>query len=389
MQQSLSAVKDLLDGYYRRMARRDRPVAWCSAMGPAELLRAFDFEVYFPENHAALIGAVRAQDRLMPHSAAEGFSPDVCSYMLSDIGAWLAGDSPLARHGLEGAPPPDLLACNTNQCREVLEWFLWYQRKLNAPLVDLRTPRPMGASGPGAFGYLMDQWKNAIARLEAHTSRKLDIDKLREVTALSARAAKAWREFLMLNAHKGYRHSFFDDLILMAPLVVLRGTPECADFYDGLLADAQNRPDLPAKRRLFWDGMPVWGRLRYFRDLFDAHDAAVVASTYALSWTLDLDAAEPVESMARAYSDLFICRDEEAKLSWLAVSALEFGAHGVVFHEARTCPNNSNTAFGMPLRLRERTGLPTLTLYGDMTDLRHFSEAETRMRLETFLETHA
>ena len=34
-----------------------RKVAWCTSVGPAELLRALGFNVYFPENHAAMLGA--------------------------------------------------------------------------------------------------------------------------------------------------------------------------------------------------------------------------------------------------------------------------------------------------------------------------------------------
>jgi hypothetical protein len=29
-------------------------VAWCTSVGPAELLRTMGFDVYFPENHAAI-----------------------------------------------------------------------------------------------------------------------------------------------------------------------------------------------------------------------------------------------------------------------------------------------------------------------------------------------
>ena len=37
----------------------DRKVAWCTSVGPAELLRAMGFDVYFPENHGAMLGATR------------------------------------------------------------------------------------------------------------------------------------------------------------------------------------------------------------------------------------------------------------------------------------------------------------------------------------------
>jgi benzoyl-CoA reductase/2-hydroxyglutaryl-CoA dehydratase subunit BcrC/BadD/HgdB len=385
---SLEAVKVLLKDHYRNLARGGRPVAWCSAMGPVELLRAFDFEVYFPENHAALIGARRMQDRFISRAVSEGFSTDTCSYLLSDIGAHLTGESPLRRYGLEGAPAPALLACNTNQCREVFEWFSWYRRAMDVPMLALRTPRPLGMLGGGVEHYLADQWDAAVAFLENLTSRKLDPGKLREVVALSVEACRKWGEFLALNAAGGFRHSFFDQLFLMAPLVVLRGTPEGAEFSDLLIREARSLPDKPARRRLFWEGMPVWGKLRFFKEFFEREETAVVASTYGLSWVLDLDPDAPMESMARAYAGLFICRDEDAKLDWLEARLREYGVDGVVFHDAHTCLSNSNTRFQMPRRLSERTGLPSLTLYGDMVDLKHFSDAETRMRLEAFLEAH-
>ncbi|MBW1766679.1 MAG: 2-hydroxyacyl-CoA dehydratase, partial [Deltaproteobacteria bacterium] len=32
-------------------------IAWCTSVGPAELLRGMGFLVYFPENHGAMLGA--------------------------------------------------------------------------------------------------------------------------------------------------------------------------------------------------------------------------------------------------------------------------------------------------------------------------------------------
>ena len=32
----------------------DKKVAWCTSVGPAEILRSMGFYVYFPENHAAI-----------------------------------------------------------------------------------------------------------------------------------------------------------------------------------------------------------------------------------------------------------------------------------------------------------------------------------------------
>jgi benzoyl-CoA reductase/2-hydroxyglutaryl-CoA dehydratase subunit BcrC/BadD/HgdB len=380
-------AKGLLGKYYRGMADGKRPVAWCSAMGPVEVLRALGFEVYFPENHAAMLGARRAQEPLIAAAVRHGYGPDACTYLLSDIGASLEGRSGLDRFGLEVLPPPAVLACNTNQCREVLEWFAFHARRTGAPLVSIRTPRPLEGGGPSLDGYLMDQWRAAIRALEGAAGRALDAGRLRETVAFAAEASRDWEAFLRLNEGGGFRHDFGDDLVLMAPLVVLRGTPEAAAFYRDLLTEVRALPDRPLRRRIFWEGMPVWGKLRFFQEYFPKWDAGVVASTYCLSWVFDLDPAEPLESLARAYSSLFICRDEAWKEAWLERQVCAFNAGLLLFHEARTCHTNTNTRFRMPERMEERTGVPALVLHGDMVDLRHFSEAETRQRLEAFWET--
>ncbi len=36
---------------------RSKKIAWCTSVGPAELLRGMGFLVYFPENHGAMLGA--------------------------------------------------------------------------------------------------------------------------------------------------------------------------------------------------------------------------------------------------------------------------------------------------------------------------------------------
>jgi benzoyl-CoA reductase/2-hydroxyglutaryl-CoA dehydratase subunit BcrC/BadD/HgdB len=64
----------------------------------------------------------------------------------------------------------------------------------------------------------------------------------------------------------------------------------------------------------------------------------------------------------------------------------EFAVDGVLFHDSRTCPNNSNARFGMPQRLREAAAVPVLTLDGDLNDLRCFSDEQARTNIEGFVE---
>ncbi len=63
-----------------------------------------------------------------------------------------------------------------------------------------------------------------------------------------------------------------------------------------------------------------------------------------------------------------------------------FSVDGVIFHDARTCPNNSNSRYCMPQRMTSRLGVPTLVIDGDLNDLRCYSEEQAKTNIEAFIE---
>jgi len=90
--------------------------------------------------------------------------------------------------------------------------------------------------------------------------------------------------------------------------------------------------------------------------------------------------------MARAYTELFIVRSDEYKEDYIKNKLEMFDIDGVVYHDAKTCPNNSNCRYGMPQRLQEETGIPSLTINGDLNDLRLLSDEQTKTNVEAFIE---
>ena len=133
--------------------------------------------------------------------------------------------------------------------------------------------------------------------------------------------------------------------------------------------------------------MPIWGRLRALSTTFAEFRTAVVASTYCNSWILSMvDPADPFRSIARASVELFIARSDGPKERYIERMVELYGVDGIVFHDCRTCPNNTNTRYGMPRRLSERLGIPTLMLDGDVNDLRCFSDEQARTNIEGFVE---
>jgi benzoyl-CoA reductase/2-hydroxyglutaryl-CoA dehydratase subunit BcrC/BadD/HgdB len=394
---SSNALRATMDAYYRSLAdaalRKTAPVAWCTSAGPAELLRGLGFAVHFPENHAAMMGAARTASRYLPLAHAQGYAQDICSYLTSDIGAYLAGESPLKAYGLERAPTPDVLVFNTNQCRDVRDWFEWYGRELHAPVVGVHSPRSIDDVTESDIDSVTRQLESLVAPLEQVAGTRLDDTRLMAAMRASRDAARLWGACLETASARPAPLTFFDGSVHMGPAVVLRGSDDAPAYYRTLLAELEQRVEnrvaaVPGETlRLYWDGMPVWGRLRALSTMFAEFHTAVVASTYCNSWAFsDLDPAEPWRSMARASLELFIARSETPKERYITRMVEFYDVDGVIFHDCRTCPNNSNTRYGMPGRITERIGIPTLVLDGDVNDLRCFSDEQARTNIEGFVE---
>jgi benzoyl-CoA reductase/2-hydroxyglutaryl-CoA dehydratase subunit BcrC/BadD/HgdB len=374
---------------------RTRKVAWCTSVGPAELLRAMDFEVHFPENHGAMLGSTRRSTDLIPEANAVGYSPDICSYLTSDIGAYLKKTTPLSKAypGITQVPRPDVLVYNTNQCRDVQDWFGWYAKELGVPAIGISSPKNVVDVTESLVDDVARQIQALVPTLEAISGTRLDIDRLRETVARSRECSEVWKDVLETAKHSPTPFTFFDGSIHMGPAVCLRGTQEAIDYYQVLLAELRQRvADGVAavegeKLRLYWEGMPVWGRLRQHSEMFAQLGASVLASTYCSSWVFPaFDGADPFRSMARAYLELFIVRSEKYKEQYLQDMQSRFQVDGIIYHDAKTCPYNSNNRYGLPQRLESRTGIPSLVLSGDLNDLRCVSDEQTKINVEAFVE---
>jgi benzoyl-CoA reductase/2-hydroxyglutaryl-CoA dehydratase subunit BcrC/BadD/HgdB len=392
-------MKQIMEHHFRELDEaaktKSRKIAWCTSVGPAELLRAAGFLVYYPENHGAMLGSTRMATDLIPLANAVGYSPDICSYLTSDIGSYIKGESPISKAypGIDGPPRPDVLVFNTNQCRDVQDWYNFYGREFNVPVIGIETHRGVGEVTQAHVDSISAQMKALVPKLEEISGEKLDYDELKRVVGLSRQCTDLWKEVLNIASHVPSPLTFFDGTIQMGPAVVLRGEQQAVDYYQLLLAELRQRvADGVAavddeKFRLYWEGMPVWGKLRELSTQFAQLNTCVLASTYCSSWVFPaLDPDDPFDSMARAYIELLIVRDENYKERYFDNEIEQYKIDGMIFHDSKTCPNNSNNRYGMPERLSKRHEMPTLVIHGDLNDLRCYSEEQTRTNIEAFIE---
>jgi len=395
---STKPLRDLMAKHFleidEAVQTKNKKVAWCTSVGPAELAIAMGFLVYYPENHGAMLGSTRSATDCIPFAVANGYSPEICSYLTSDIGAYLKGETPLTKaYGIKSIPKPDVLLYNTNQCRDVYDWFSFYSREWKIPLLGINTPRNQPKAREDVVNLVAAQLREMVPDLEKVSGSRLDIDKLREVIALSRECSDLWEIVLDTASARPSPLTFFDACIHMGPAVVMRGRQEANEYYRMLLAEMKERINQGIAavegetHRFYWEGMPVWGKLRSMSELFAKLKACIVASTYCSSWIFSaLDPKDPFNSMARAYSSIFITLDDKQKEDYIEEKVKHFGIDGVLYHDAKTCPNNTNSRYGMTTRLSERMGVPHLVINGDLNDLRCFSEEQTITNVEAFVE---
>lgn len=391
---SSALMGKLMKEYFDNLFADDcRPVAWCSSVGPVELLRAMGFKVFFPENHAAMIGSSKLAADYIPRCTSQGYAPEICSYLTSDIGSFLGGFCALEKaFGYKELPRPQVLVYQTNQCADVREWFKWYGRYYNVPVFGIESFREVDEVEDYHLAAIVSQLKQLAEKLAPIAGCSLSMDKLAEVVAISARGSALWQEVLGTASARPSPITFFDGITQMGPAVVMRATEEGCFYYETLLKELRERVSggIGAidgeRRRLYWDGMPIWPKTRQLSEFFAERGVCLVASTYASSWVFSaLDPAYPLESMARASLELFIDRSERFKTSYISNKLKAFSCDGVIFHDCRTCPNNSNNRYGLAERLKKE-GVPVVTIQGDMNNTQLYNEEQTATILEAFLE---
>lgn len=386
-------LQRLMEGHYRqiKLFRFGRPLAWVTSGAPVEILRAMDILVVYPENYGALCGAQGVGAMLCQVAEARGYAQDLCSYAKESLGAiYEAKRAPLG-----GLPRPDLLVCCTNICGTVLKWYETLARYYNAPLFIIDTPfihEDHGRPQDHALAYVLAQLQDFIAWLEKHTRRRLKPDRLRQVAELAAEATMLWSDIRDLCRARPSPLNAPDLFVNMAPIVTLRGTKEAVEFYGKLKAEVEERVSkgigaIPEERyRLLWDNIAIWPRLYRFYKQFVDYGACFVVDTYTGGWAMPLEGKEPLEAIARAYTQVFLNQSLRLRAERMAQMVRDFAVDGFVMHSNRSCKPYSLGQYDIKRIVAEDTGVPGLILEADHCDLRLYADESLRNRIQAFME---
>ena len=385
-------TKELIARHYLtgRYANAHRKVAWVTSGAPVEFLKALDFFVLYPENHAAVCGTVRAVVDIASEAENAGYSRDICSYARTDIGTMLSGKTPVGK-----LPKPDLLLACTNICQTVLFWYRALAHHFNVPLILIDTPFVYTTASDHAVEYVKKQMEDAIPIAEKIAGKKFDWRRFTEITRLSKMAAELWMQVMERGKHRPAPISVFDQFIQMAPIVEMRGEAYTVDFYAAMLKEIDARIAAGIgvvkneRKRLLWDNLPIWYRLRYLAEKLGEHGVAIVASTYTNAWAElapMFDPGNPMESGARTYLHPILNQGTGYKLATMKRMIAEFQLDGAILHSDRSCKPYSIGQIDQRDRLMRECNVPALLLEADHNDPRAFSEEQVANRLDAFVE---
>jgi len=386
---------------------RNAAVANVFVMGNAvEILRAFDFELVFPEINSLQTGVRKASEEYIRLSEDYGMSPDVCSYVKADVGLILKENEHPA-----GRIPKASLAVASNMCGTFIKWAEIWERWLKTPTFVLDLPgqraagwqvRPGDAQHAADARWVEAQFQELIVQCERITGKRFDMDKLAEVEARVNKMVDHWNNVMALNRQcPAPFNAMLDGLTYIGIMNVHRGTEEGVEFMRRLEEHLKAKVGRGEGRvaeerfRLLFSGTPCYVSMRRLVELFETWGGVFAYSDYLTFAAGGMDATElrydtsrPLESLAevtalaaqRGLSNQFFAHER------LAQQIKDYEVDGVVFHGIKSCRFVSSGMADTREYINKRLDVPTLYIESDLIDPRYWSDAQIKNRVDAFFE---
>ena len=387
---------------------RGEPVANVFVMGNAvEILRAFDFQLVFPEINSLQTGVRKASEEYLRLSEDYGMSPDVCSYVKADVGLILKEHE----HPAGRIPKADL-AIASNMCSTFIKWAEIWERLLKTPTFVLDLPGQRAANWqvrPGDAQHATDarwveaQFRDLIAKCETITGKRFDMDGLAEIEERVNQMVFHWNNVVALNrVCPAPYNAMLDGLTYIGIMNVYRGTREGVEFMRKLEEQlkakvARGEGRVAEERfRLLFSGTPCYVSMRRLVELFETWGGVFAYSDYLTFAAGGMDAGEliydtsrPLESLAevtalaaqRGLSNQFFAHER------LAQQVRDYDVDGIVFHGIKSCHFVSSGMADTRDYLNKRLNVPSLYIESDLIDPRYWSDAQIKNRVDAFFET--
>jgi benzoyl-CoA reductase/2-hydroxyglutaryl-CoA dehydratase subunit BcrC/BadD/HgdB len=386
-----------------------------------EIIRAMDVVPIWTENYAGICGAKRDAQRFLERAEAENFSRSLCTYALCGLGfdAWREelGEMPPDAPWGGQARPDMMLGSGQLLCDPRNKWYQAAQHYMpDVPIYDVGMPWPAYEADYDYrdvqdyyVKYIVAELKGLVKFLEKHTGKKMDWERLSGLVDLSDRTWNLIWEAYELRKAVPTPMGTGDAMNTMVPMVFMMGTQEAYDYYKDLYDELKQKiankegviPD--EKYRLIWGGgLPSWFALSDF-NYFNSKGAVFpVETTYRMVeaiYNFDIDLSkisDPLEHIAWRWIKFWTYWHDRARkrpgshpdVEKLIKYIEDYKIDGIVMHEAFSCRSwHPGLIWQLNLLKKVYRDIPSLVLESDIVDISSYNEADTRARIDAFIDT--
>jgi len=390
-----------------------------ASFSPADLiLKALDVEIVYPENWGALCASRRLAEEYLNNSDSDGFPTSICGYARNTIGYTkklaennfiIPNDAPAG-----GMAKPVVLLGSGVICDTRFKWFQALRKYMDVPIYVLESPQPgvkeslIGGVKKQNVKYMADDCKKFLGFIENLLGKKMDWDKLEELTDRFERSLRLINKIDKLRQAVPSPMVGQDFWTCMIGLFMAYDI-EALEMFEELYNEVKYRVDhkieaiVNEKYRVIFGEIPPWHSLDFFDDIADEFGIAIVMESYAYHYNSppleeDLEkATDPIERVcywtynhftqnhaASAYHmDVQPGYLVQPYINW----AEEYKADGAIFHPLMSCRPVGYTMIHTSNLLNKLVNVPSIMVEGDMVDLRVFNKQEAKDRVAAFLET--
>jgi benzoyl-CoA reductase/2-hydroxyglutaryl-CoA dehydratase subunit BcrC/BadD/HgdB len=403
-----------------RAKEEDRPIAYSFIYsGYDEIIRAMDIVPAWTENYAGICGVKRDAQRFLERAEGENFSRSLCTYALCGLGfdSWReeTGEMPPDPPWGGQARPTVMLGSGQIICDPRYKWYQAVQHYMpDVPVYVAGLPYPPYEEDYDYrdvqdyyVKYIVEEMRGLVEFLEKHTKQKMDWDRLAEVVEISDRTWDMISEAYDLRKAVPCPMGTGDAMNTMVPMTFMMGTQEAYDFfkdlYDELKIKIANKEGIipDEKYRLLWGGgLPSWfalGDFNYFNSKGAVFPAEVTYRLVDSIYKLDLPkVSDPLEHLAWRWVKYWTLRHDRARkrpgsspeIERLIEYIEEYKIDGVVMHEAFSCRSwHPGLIWQLNQLKRVYRDIPSLILESDIVDISSYNEADTRARIDAFIDT--
>jgi len=359
--------------------QREGLVVWSNAFAPFEMFYGLDLIPCHPETLAALAARLGFSKRAVTCAEAGCYSPDICSFYRCAMG--------LTIEGL--LPRPDIVISASHLCDGTVKFFHNISKFYGCEYYLLDVPYHNSKT---AIRYLASQLEDLASLIAEKQKRPLDLDKLVNALSLSNEAREYMLKINGLRRAVPCPLSGSDAIGYVLDMQFFGlGSETGVRFFKALyeelkarVASGQGVVD-EEKFRLLW--------LHYIRPYYpnkiishlEEMGASVCFGEANHVYWEPLDVDNPFESMAAKVISNPSGGQLEHRSSLALTLVDRYEIDGVIHFSHWGCRQSCGGEYVIRDLMRKK-GIPTLILNGDGADSRNYSEEQTKIRLDAFLE---